>query len=138
LGVASSTQVPKDIAQQYHKWIAELLRAIPYPDGACGVAISIGAGLITLDLFDKSATCKALWDWLISGTVADLPRDSCGAATSCRMEVEQLIDALQTAKWSAMSAAGEDDENLTIIDFHTHASALLLQGALIHCSAVRR
>jgi len=40
-------------------------------EGATGLAVAIGNKVVALDLFDKPATCRKVWNRLLSGLVLD-------------------------------------------------------------------
>jgi hypothetical protein len=104
-----------------------------YPDGATGLAIGIGGDVVSIDVFDKPATCAAYWRRLVDGAVVDgLGRGRAGSIAPG--DVADVIEALRTASWTAVAPVGDGDE-LRVATDRVVAALLGFGGRLVHLGA---
>jgi hypothetical protein len=104
-------------------------------EGATGLAVAIGGKIVALDLFDKAATCRKVWNRLLSGLVLDALEAKLSEA---QVEVSQVARAIATVSglpWEKADPVGEGEEYRASAD-GLLVSALLYQGATVHASAV--
>lgn len=69
--VQSGTGAMSDAFDTYQDRIAAFREKLKYAEGATGVAVAIGDRVVSVDVFDKPATCQKVWDRLLSGVFFD-------------------------------------------------------------------
>ncbi|MGA2621847.1 MAG: DUF6569 family protein [Thermoguttaceae bacterium] len=135
LGTASPTSALGDTYDSCRQRISEFQEKLPYVDGATGLAVAIGEKIVTLDLFDKPATCRKVWNRLLSGLVLDAleaqPSDTQVEAS----QVERVIATVSNLPWERADQVGEGEEYRATAD-GLLLSALIYQGVPVHASAV--
>ncbi len=135
LGVASDTEALHDSYSKYADRVAEFGRLLPWPEGATGIAVAVDDKIVSVDLFDKPATCRRLWDRIVSGVVLDAlePREVAEPVPS--PDVSQFLDLVRHTSWQPTPAVGEGQEFRLGTD-SLQASALCFQDVLVHGSLV--
>jgi hypothetical protein len=136
LGAESDTSAMMACFEMHSDSIGEFRGSLPYPDGATGLAVAIGPRLVALDLFDKPATCRKVWDRLLSGVVMDALESGASESTAGAADVEAFLSQLRSATWKSVPAAGQGEEFRADSIPSVHASSLTLATSLIHGSAV--
>src|SRR5262249_50254705 len=136
LGVSSGTAALFDTYATYRNHIVAAKQALPYVPGASGLAVGIGPGIISVDLFDKPRTCRKVWNRLLRGSVLEalMEQGQVGCMPDAA-QVLELVGEVRNAKWSQTAPVGEGEEFRTELDGKV-ASALLLDDALVHASVV--
>jgi hypothetical protein len=135
LGVSSDTSALNDTFDKYEKNLAEAKEALQYIAGACGLAIALGSKIVTIDLFDKPATCEKVWSRLLSGIVLDALVEGPGGDSPEQGQLAQLLDEVQLHPWTKTATVGEGQEFRTEFDGKV-GSALMLDGSLVHGSVI--
>jgi len=135
LGVESGTSALADTYEKYEQNLDEACKALQYVPGACGLAVAIGAKLISADVFDKPATCQKVWNRLLSGLVLDALAEAQAGGSPDPAQVLQLLQDTRNAGWTQTEAVGEGQEYRAEFDTNL-ASALLLEGSLVHGSVL--
>jgi hypothetical protein len=136
LGTLSDTAAMSDTFDSYREHLDEFRQQLKYIDGATGVAIAVGKQVVALDLFDKTSTCRKVWDRLLTGVVMDAIETGTLAAEAQASDVESLITRLRNNAWEQAPAVGEGQEFRLGADSQTHASALVFGDAVLHGSVV--
>ena len=136
LGSSSETHAMADTYEDYRGRIEEFRAHLGYVDGATGLAVAVGPAIVALDLFDKPATCRKIWDRLLSGFVMDALEEKKTETAADPSSVETLLERLDTAPWQESPAVGEGHEYRAEPGADTHASALTFSSSLLHGSAV--
>jgi len=135
LGSHSPTAAMADTYETHKDRLAEFQARLHYVEGAAGLAVALGGKIVSLDLFDKPATCQKVWSRLLSGLVLDAlegtPQEHPGSAT-----VEQVLASLHDAPWKQTQPAGVGEEYRAETGADRHASALTLDGTVVHASLV--
>ncbi len=107
---------------------------LKYPEGASGVAVALGSKVVSVDLFDKPATCQKAWERLLSGLILDAME----AKVEVQAEpeaVDQLVREAVAAAWQEAQTVGDGKEFRT--EFNgSHGSALLLDNAVVHLNVL--
>lgn len=136
LDVSSSTFALADTYKKYEKQRVEAEAALRYVPEACGLAVALGPQLVSVDLFDKPATCAKVWGRLLSGLVLDALMEGAQAeAAPDPAQVTQLVAEMRSGAWEPSDTVGEGQEYRA--EFNRKVgSALLLDGALVHGSVV--
>ncbi len=135
--VESGTGAMSDAFDTYKDRIATYQEKVKYVDGAVGMAVAIGDRVVSVDVFDKPATCEKVWDRMLSGVVFDALEAGKPDKVASAEDVERLIARLRViwrgrrprpsvkAKSTAPDSKGGD-----------HASALALDDSVIHGSVM--
>jgi len=145
LGTASPTQAMADTFEAHEDKVTDFRHRLHYVDGACGLAVAVGAKVVAIDLFDKATTCRKVWDRLLSGYVLDAleaeleprPADTnAGPPQAEASDVDRLLDAANAMPWRKADPVGEGDEYRAHQGDDVHASALTLDSSPVHVSVV--
>ena len=106
---------------------------LPYVPEACGVAISNGLEVISIDVFDKPATCAAVWDRLVQSAIFNLDEDAIPHPNAGK-NVRHLLAAATDAAWLETPGVGEGREYRCEFESSYVASVLCFDGSVIHAS----
>lgn len=137
LGSSSVTGAMADTYQAYEGRLAEFRDKVKYHEGASGLAVAVGGKVVSVDLFDKPATCRKVWDRLLQGVVMDALETGHGEATPVdATQVEGMLASLQDAPWQKAPAVGLGEELRADLAGDRHASALVQEGTLVHGSVL--
>ena len=135
-GVASGTGAMSDAFDTFQDRIAAYRENLKYIEGATGVVFAVGNRVLSVDLFDKPATCQKVWDRLLSGVVFDALEAKEGSERVSTTEVEQLLRTTNDFRWEQAKAVGDGEEYRADSDAGAHASALVFERAVVHGSVV--
>ena len=136
LEAASGTVAMSDTFESYRDRLTEFQDKLQYVDGAAGLAIAIGNEVVSVDLFDKPATCSKVWRRLLSGVVLDALETKPSGKQAEVADVGQVLAALDDLPWEPVDPAGEGEEYRADSDTGNHASALTFDDALVHGTVV--
>jgi hypothetical protein len=136
LGSASPTGAMADTYEAYRHRLAEFRDRLRYPDGATGLAVAVGGKVVSVDLFDKPSTCRKVWDRLLTGVVLDAVEAGSATEQAQVKDVQQAVARLRGAAWQPVPPVGAGEEFRSGPDGGQHASALVLDGAVVHGSLV--
>lgn len=133
-GISSITAAMSDTYDNLAEKMKDYRESLNYPEGASGVAVALGSKVVSVDLFDKSATCQKVWDRLLSGLILD--------ALEAKVEepagpesVEKLVRESGAASWQEAQTVGDGTEYRT--EFNgSYGSALLLDAAVVHLNVL--
>ena len=98
--------------------------------------MAVGPTVVAIDVFDKPATCRKIWDRLLSGFIMDALEAGQAEKTAGAADVDALLSRLRKAPWQESPAVGEGREFRADAEPETHASALLFADSVLHGSAV--
>lgn len=135
LGVSSETIAMSDTFGAHAQQVEDYRENLPYPEGAAGLAVAIGARVVAVDIFDKPATCARVWNRLLSGYVLDALEATQADHQAEPKDVETMLDASTHACWDEAPAIGEGEEFRAEFASN-HASTLSLHGAPVHFSVL--
>jgi hypothetical protein len=118
LGARSATGALCDTYDHCRGRIGEFRDRLRYVEGATGVAGAIGRKVVSVDLFDRPATCRKVWGRLLSGLVLDAleatpeptpePTPEATPRAKCDKVVDMPFDVLEyliSSYWQAPGAA---------------------------------
>lgn len=115
--------------------ISDVAGGLPYAPKAIGLAIGVGAELVSLDLFDNPTTCAYYWRRLVQGAALDgLSSGQEGLVGGA--EVHTLLEQLCQASWLPFAPIGEGEEFRSSAPSGASASALVFGDCLVHFGAV--
>jgi hypothetical protein len=123
-----------DAFETYEDHLKDYHAQLKYVEGACGLAVAIGNRVASVDLFDKPSTCRRVWDRLLSGMVFDALDAQTTGEPASTVDVERLLAAARDFDWHPVDAVGEGSESRAESPQGDHASALVLEGAIVHGS----
>ncbi len=136
LGTASCTSAMSDTFVAHSARVKEMQEGLPYVEGAVGAAVAVGGKVVSCDLFDRPATCRKVWARLLSGAVLDTLEAPVEEKQAEAADVERVLNRLADLSWEPAEAVGEGEEYRAASEAGDHASALLLDGALVHGSVM--
>lgn len=137
LGAASNTRAMADTFDAHRARLEEFQRRLDYVEGAVGVAVAVGGKVMAIDLFDKAATCGSVWKRLLSGAVLDaLELEQQTAQQAEAADVERTLAELSSLPWEPAESVGEGQEYRAESAAGDHATALVVQGTLVHGSVM--
>jgi hypothetical protein len=136
LGSHSETAAMADTYAAHQGRLADFRDRLRYVEGAAGVAVAVGGKVASVDLFDKPATCRKVWDRLLTGVVMDALEAISGDKRAGGDDVREALTALREAPWQQAQAAGAGEEFRAEVGPDRHASALTCGGAVVHASLV--
>jgi len=135
-GVTSDTSAMSDTFDSCQDRIASFQLNLKYVDGAAGVAVAIGRRVVSVDLFDKPATCEKVWDRLLSGIVLDALEAGQVEDAASVAQVEELLQSTGALSWTQTATVGDGEEYRAESRRGDHVSALVFEGAIVHGSLV--
>ncbi len=145
---SSRTGALHDLYAREASDVETLERAFPYPAGTTGAAIAIGGRLVALEVFDRPATARKLWNRVVEGAVrAHLDHQRMVAAGAApeprhrypdREALNRMLGRVKRAQDGALEspAVGEG----TDVRFETDrvtGSALLRDDRVVHAEVHR-
>ncbi len=134
LGTTSPTLAMADTYGAFSKRLAEFHEKLSYVNGATGLAVGIGKRVASVDLFDKASTCRKIWNRLLTGMIMEALEPVGDADAAQAPEVEKLLVGMRDAPWQTAKAIGAGDELRAKFADDRQATALMLNGTLVHGS----
>src|SRR5262249_36125391 len=131
LGSASPTGAMAATYEAYRPRLAEFRDQLRYVDGATGLAVAVGGKVVSVDLFDKPATCRKVWDRLLTGVVLDAVEAGPATEQAQVQDVQQVVAQLRGSAWQPVAAVGAGEEFRFDTDDGQHASALVFDGSVV-------
>jgi hypothetical protein len=136
MGVESASSAMSDAFVSYQDRIDEYRDALKYVDGACGLAVGVAGRIVSVDFFDKPATCQRIWDRLLSGVVFDALSAPTTDHEATAADVEAMLSAAGDFSWQPVDTVGEGNEYRADSPRGDHASALVADGIVVHGSVM--
>ncbi len=125
----SATENMSDVLD-VHRTAAENLRqGLRCPEGASGIAVTLGGKVVGIDIFDKPSTLAKLWDRLMQGIALDALADSNRRASGSDVAVK--LYASRNMQWRQADTVGLG-ESYRAQDDGMLSTALVMDGTLIH------
>lgn len=136
LGAVSSTNAMSDTYETHRSRLETFRGKLPFVEGAAGIAVAVGGKLKAIDLFDKPETCNRVWDRLLTGSIMDAAEVARTGDELNLMDVERAVAELKRFDWNPVETLGEGQEYRAETQRGDFASALVLDGTLIHGSVI--
>lgn len=136
LGTSSGTSAMSDTFENYKERVAEFQEKLKYVEGASGVAVAIGKKIVAVDMFDKPATCRKVWNRLLSGFVLDALEAESDEIQASAADVQGMLNTAGGMAWVQAEAVGEGEEYRAQSGSDLHASALTFHASPLHLSVV--
>src|SRR5262249_40678480 len=121
LGAHSETAAMADTYGAYQAQLQEYRARLQYVPEATGLAVAIGGKIASVDLFDRPATCRKVWDRLLSGLVMEALEAKPPQSQPESAEVQGALTALRDAPWQPAPAVGAGEEFRAELDGDRHA-----------------
>jgi hypothetical protein len=135
LGTTSDTGAMADTYEAYRHRLDEFTEHVKYVEGASGLAVAVGAKLVSVDLFDKPATCRKVWGRLLTGLVMDALEAGPTEEQPGQELVQEALGRLRTDPWQPTQPVGVGEEYRSDSDGR-HATALVLAESVVHGSLI--
>ena len=133
-GVASGTAAMSDAFDTYQDRITSYRDKLKYVNRATGMAVAIADRVVSVDLFDKPATCEKVWGRMLSGVVFDALEAGGADKSASVADVEKLLSGAGDLPWEESEAVGEGEEYRAESNDGDHASALAFDQTVVHGS----
>jgi hypothetical protein len=134
LGVSSETSAMEDTFVANQEKINLFADQFQYPEGAVGAAVALGDKIVAVDLFDKAATCRKVWQRLLSGFFLDAVGPIAETGQVTQPAVEETLTALRHSSWEQVQPVGDGEEYRVKSNDGSQASALTFGDSLVHGS----
>ncbi len=132
LKVPSPTKAMKDIFDQQKDSWKDFIKALPYPEGACGVAAAICGRVLILDVFDKPDTLKKIWPRLTAAYALEaLQQRNEPAKPLDEKNARFFLDGLKRCQTQLFKAVGLGEE-LRFQSDELFGQALWFEQSVIH------
>ena len=135
LGVHSRSENMSDALESRRDAVEDLRKNLPYVEGSAGFAITLAGKVVSMDLFDKPATCKEVYERIVDSLILDaleLP------GTVRQAEANQISVELyktRAARWRHVEPViGLGESYRTRSDEGNLATALVMDNTLVHLS----
>jgi hypothetical protein len=132
----SPTEAMADTYELYSSRLAEFQDQLKYPEGAMGLAVGIGKRIVSVDFFDKPATCREVWNRLLTGVILDALQAGTAAERPETADVQNVLRLLREATWQKTMAVGAGEEYRFDTPNDHHASALVCRDTVVHGSLI--
>jgi hypothetical protein len=133
---ASPTHAMHDTYEAYRRRLDEYRERLKYVEGAVGAAVAVAGKLVAIDLFDQPKTCARVWDRLLSGTILDALEVSTVDRQVPSADIAEALCRLRDLRWEPVPPVGEGQEYRADAPISARASALVLEGTLVHGSVL--
>ncbi len=133
--VRSDTGAMADIYANKRESLESFERALPYQQGAVGMAVAIGGRMISADLFDCPATMQKLWRKLIRASAMDAVSVPVGKPVS-RSRAERMLQRVRDASLEIFPSPGLG-EDVRVHGGGVVGSALVYDGTVVHAALFR-
>lgn len=134
LAVTSATTALSHTFASRAPELARVSAALPYPAQAIGLAIGVGAELMSIDVFDRPETCAHYWERLLHGATLDsLAARQDATLPDIVAQVEAML--ARDFAWRPVAPVGDGEEARAALP-DAAASLLQLDGRLVHFGVV--
>jgi hypothetical protein len=135
LGVPSATYNLSDALESRRDEVEELRAQLPCPEGASGIAVTLAGKVVCIDLFDNPETLTKTWHRLALGIILDAMEEPACQQQTNEMDILAHLYRLKEKRWQLVDSVGLGEQYLSSDDDGTVASALVVDGRLVHASA---
>ncbi len=136
LGSNSATHAMADTYDAYRNRLTEFQERLQYVEGATGLAVGIGKRIVSVDLFDKPATCRQVWQRLLTGVILDALEAGSSEEQPDAAAVQESLALLRNAPWQQTAAVGTGEEYRFDSQDAQHATALAFADTMVHGSLI--
>lgn len=137
-GSVAPTMAMSDTFTAQETNVEDFRKNLPFVEGANGMAIVVGNRVVSVDVFDKPATCQKVWSRLISGPILDALLHESGEDVPTREKVEEWVHSAGSYPWEEVAPVGEGEELRAHVETGEEGSALMYAGTLVHGSVIAK
>jgi hypothetical protein len=134
--IESPTEAMADTFSHFQERLVALQQQLEYIPGVSGLIVAMGTKVLACDVFDKPATCRIMWERLLSTVIFDTLASPGNGDRASAEEVAKFLQLADALNWEPAPAVGEGQEYRAASPAGDQATALLLDGVLIHGSVV--
>jgi hypothetical protein len=132
--VAAPTRAMRDAFEHRAADFDGYVKALPYPDGACGVIAAVSGDFAAMDVLGRPEVFSSIWTRLITGYAADaVCRKDAEHKPFGEKQAASVIEKLSECRASEFQAAGLGKE-LRIESDVVVGKMLLMDQVLVHLS----
>jgi hypothetical protein len=132
-GTRSEKENMSDALESRRETVEDLRRNLPYVEGASGMAVAIGTGIVSVDVFDKTTTCRKLWGRFVEGLLLDALEVGDAGCQADGNDILVRLYRMNSVRWQEVATVGLG-EGFRARDDRALATALVVDGALVHLS----
>ena len=81
----------------------DLRGSLPYVEGASGIAVAIGGKVVGMDIFDKPATCKAVWGRVVGEPCSSMPWNLRHGTPGDGSDISVKLYKVKDVRWQKVS-----------------------------------
>jgi hypothetical protein len=129
---ATGTENLSDALDARRKAAEGSRHGLHYVEGAAGIALALGGKVVSVDVFDKPQTCKALWCRFAEGLLLDAQEMPAAARRASGSDVAVKLYMIQDVRWQRLDPVGLGESYRGHGDDGILATALVAGGGLIH------
>ncbi|HXF50613.1 MAG TPA: DUF6569 family protein [Dehalococcoidia bacterium] len=111
-------------------------RAIPYVEGAAGLACAIGGRLVYAEFFDRPEACRRMWQRLVRSAALEAALATSHAGQVSSEEVAAWLRSVKDGALQRFPAIGIGDE-VHLSGKNIEGSLLMYEGVVIHATLFR-
>ncbi len=134
-GVRSDTEAMADLYLGSRDTLEAYERALPYPDGAVGIAVAMWGRMVSADVFDSPETMRKLWSKLVRASAVDALSAAEGKPVG-RERAQRLLGRVKHAQAESFASPGLG-QDVRVRGGGVVGSALIHEGAVIHAALFR-
>jgi hypothetical protein len=124
-----------DTLEKHRETVENLRCKLRYPEGASGIAVTIGGKIVGIDLFDQPTTLAKLWDRLLQGVALDALESCDTERRADGNDISVKLYKMKAARWQKVEPVVGLGETYRARDNDdTLASALVLNNNVVHLS----
>jgi hypothetical protein len=114
--------------------VESLQHRLPCPEGASGIAVTIGGKIISIDLLDKPDTLAKTWHRLVQGIALDVLGVRGSEPQPCATSISPRLYRLREMRWERINSVGLGEAYRAPNNENELATALVVDGTLLHLS----
>jgi hypothetical protein len=134
LGVQSPSANLTDALDARRDSVESLQHRLPCPEGASGIAVTIGGKIISIDLLDKPDTLAKTWHRLVQGIALDVLGVRGSEPQPCATSISPRLYRLREMRWERINSVGLGEAYRAPNNENELATALVVDGTLLHLS----
>ncbi len=130
----SGTENLSDVLDVRREAAEGLRHGLPYVEGALGIAVALGARVVGIDVFDRTATCQGFWGRFAESLLLDAAETPHPPCRANRSELAVKLYMLKSVRWRRYDSTGLGEAYRGRGDDDILATALVAGGELVHLS----
>jgi hypothetical protein len=138
LGVQSPSANLSDALDTHRNAAEDLRHRIPFPMDASGIAVILDGKVVSVDIFGGPATLAKVWHRLVQGLVLDMLEAQDTGRQPCATSISARLYRLREKRWERINSVGLGEAYRAQNDEGELATALVVDGTLLHLSVSLR